>query len=130
MKQSVRLLCGTVCAAIMLTVLGPARAAEDARVTYYKKEVHANADQLRTRSKELVAWQKNNWVAPRVCSGSALSWAKVPAGKPTALYDCAPFQCSTEGVCRQECSSDANCAAGAKCLDTDASGKNGVCASP
>jgi|GEM_PF-6485019 len=130
MKQFVRLAGAIACAASMLILQGPASASEDARVTSYKKDVHANADQLRARAKELAAWQKNNWVAPRVCSGSALSWAKAPAGKPTALYDCAPFQCASDGVCRQECSSDANCAAGAKCLDTDASGKNGVCAGP
>lgn len=119
-----------VCAFILFAFQFSASAAEDARVTSYKKEVHQTAEQLRARSKDLAAWQKNNWVAPRVCSGSAISWAKVPAGKPAALYDCAPFQCSNDGVCRQECSSDANCASGAKCLDTDASGNNGVCAAP
>jgi len=127
MNHIARFVFAIVCA---VTLQAQAIAAEDARVTSYKKEVHATADQLRTRSKDLVAWQKNNWVAPRSCSGSTLSWAKVPAGKSAALYDCAPFQCSSEGVCRQECSNDANCAAGAKCLDLDASGRKGVCAGP
>ena len=125
-------------ARIVLAIIGvstlmatqPGAAAEDSRVTYYKNQVHLNADQLRARSKDLATWQKSNWVAPRVCSGSTLSWAKVPAGKPAVLYDCAPFQCSTDGLCKQECSTDANCASGAKCLDTDASGHNGVCAMP
>jgi hypothetical protein len=129
MKKLARIAFGIVCAALVTFQLS-ASAAEDARVTSYKREVHLTADQLRARSKDLAAWQKNNWVAPRVCSGSSISWAKVPAGKPAALYDCAPFQCSNEGVCRQECSTDANCAGGAKCLDTDASGNNGVCAGP
>lgn len=118
------------CLGSMFVLQLDASAADDPRVTEYKKQVHLTADQLRTRSRELVTWQKNNWVAARVCSGSTLSWAKVPAGKSAALYDCAPFQCSGDGVCRQECSADADCASGAKCLDTDASGRNGVCAAP
>lgn len=130
MKKLVRIVFAIVCATTILIAQNPASAAEDSRITYYKNEVHLNANQLRIRSKELAAWQKSNWVAPRVCSGSALSWAKAPQGKSTALYDCAPFQCSSEGLCRQECSTDANCAAGAKCLDVDATGHNGVCAAP
>ena len=130
MKKIARIVFGSLCASIMLALQVTANAAEDARITYYKNQVHLSADQLRVKSKDLAAWQKKNWVAPRVCSGSKLSWAKVPAGKPAALYDCAPFQCSTDGLCKQECSTDANCAAGAKCLDTDAGGHNGVCAAP
>lgn len=130
MKKIASSLIGILCAWSMFALPAIATAAEDARVTHYKNEVHLTADQLRARSKDLVAWQRSNWVAPRVCSGSSLSWAKAPAGKPTALYDCAPFQCSSEGVCKQECSVDANCAAGAKCMDVDSSGRNGVCAVP
>ena len=130
MKKIARIVFGFVLASTMLTLQVAANAAEDSRITYYKNDVHLAADQLRNRSKELVKWQRDNWVAARVCSGSTLSWAKVPAGKPAALYDCAPFQCASDGVCKQECSTDANCAAGAKCLDTDASGRNGVCAAP
>lgn len=130
MKKIAHIVFGIAGVASMLAFQVPVSAAEDARVTHYKNQVHLNADQLRTRSKELAAWQKSNWVAARVCNGSTLTWAKVPAGKPAALYDCAPFQCASEGVCRQECATDANCAAGAKCLDTDASGRNGVCAAP
>lgn len=129
MKNFVRALIGMLFAAPFL-MQAPVYAAEDARITHYKKEVHLTAEQVRARSKDLVAWQKNNWVAPRVCTGTTLSWAKAPAGKPAAIYDCAPFQCAPEGVCRQECTADANCAAGAKCVDLDASGRNGVCAAP
>jgi len=130
MKKIANIVFGIACVSAMLAFQGPVSAAEDARVTHYKNQVHLNADQLRTRSRELAAWQKSNWVAARVCNGTNLSWVKTPAGKPAALYDCAPFQCASEGVCRQECSTDANCAAGAKCLDTDAGGRNGVCAAP
>ena len=130
MKKIARIVVGLAIGWSFLGLQVPASAAEDARITSYKNDVHLNADQLRARSKELVDWQKRNWVAPRVCTGSTLSWAKVPAGKPAALYDCAPFQCAGDGVCKQECSSDANCATGAKCLDTDSSGRNGVCAAP
>lgn len=130
MKSISRIVFGLVGSAFLFALQVPASAAEDARVTYYKNQVHMNADQLRIRTKELAAWQKSNWVAARVCNGSTLTWAKVPAGKPAALYDCAPFQCASDGLCKQSCSTDANCAAGAKCLDTDASGQNGVCAAP
>jgi hypothetical protein len=129
MKKIARFVFGIACASTILLQL-TASAAEDSRITYYKNQVHLNADQLRARSKEVVAWQKSNWVAARVCTGSTLSWAKVPAGKSAVLYDCAPFQCSTDGLCKQECSTDADCASGSKCLDTDASGRNGVCATP
>jgi hypothetical protein len=128
MKKIVRLVLAIASASVFFVLHGSASAADDSRVTYYKNQVHLNADQLRARSKELAAWQKSNWVAPRICTGTSLSWASVPAGKSAELYDCAPFQCSTDGLCKQECSTDANCAAGARCLDTDASGKNGVCA--
>ncbi len=102
----------------------------DSRVTYYANEVHGQADQLRKVMTDLVAWQKSNWVAPRVCSGSRLSWTKTPPGTPPALYDCAPFQCTAAGTCRAECSANTDCAFGAKCVDTDRMGRNGVCVSP
>lgn len=102
----------------------------DPRIAYYENQVHLSADQLRGRAKELAEWQKRNWVAPRACSGSKLSWAKTPAGKPAALYDCTPFQCQGDGLCSQACSTDSNCAPGAKCLDADAAGRGGVCVTP
>ena len=128
MKKMTRVAAPILVLSTMIALQLTANAAEDSRVTYYKNQVHLNAEQLRIRSKDLVSWQKNHWVAPRVCNVSEISWLKVPEGKTAALYDCAPFQCAAEGVCKQECSTDANCAAGARCLDTDASGRNGVCA--
>lgn len=99
----------------------------DPRIKSYENEVHQNANHLRERVGELAAWQKRNWLAPRVCSGSKISWANKPASSAPTLYDCAPFQCQGDGLCRQECSSDSNCAPGAQCLDVDSSGHNGVC---
>ncbi len=130
MKKIARIIFGMACAAAMFAVQAQTPTPEDSRITHYKQQVHATADVLREKSKQVLAWQKSNWVAPRVCSGSMLSWAKTPAGKPAALYDCAPFQCAPEGVCKQICSANSDCASGARCVDTDASGMNGVCIAP
>lgn len=127
MKTTARIVAGIACASVLIAVQAQTRTPEDSRITHYKEQVHLTADQLRVKTREVANWQRNNWIAPRVCSGSTLSWASVPAGKTATLYDCAPFQCAPEGFCKQTCSSDATCASGAKCVDTDASGQNGVC---
>jgi hypothetical protein len=92
-------------------------------------ELHRLARQLRQRSADLSAWQKRHWPAARVCHGSVISRAKKPKEKTSLLYDCSPFLCSTEALCRQDCVSDADCSTGARCIDKDETGGNGVCLS-